>query len=101
MIGSYNPDAFKGGNFAMSVTEQPRRYLRKPFDHTGGIDLCNGTPQQECSIVDISTGGARIRVSHAERVPERFSLHLSYNGAVGRPCRVVWRTGRELGVEFL
>jgi hypothetical protein len=33
-------------------------------------------------------------------LPERFILLLSRNGPTRRRCRVVWRNGVNLGVEF-
>ena len=51
-------------------------------------------------ITDISEGGARL-YSNID-MPQKFTLSVSGDdGAARRDCRVVWRLGRELGVEFV
>jgi hypothetical protein len=50
-------------------------------------------------VTDISDRGARL-YSELD-LPERFTLSLSGDGVdVRQECRVVWRLGGELGVEF-
>jgi hypothetical protein len=50
-------------------------------------------------VTDISDHGARL-YSELD-VPERFTLSLSGDGIdIREECRVVWRLGGELGVEF-
>ena len=50
-------------------------------------------------ITDISDGGARL-YSETD-MPQKFTLQVSSDGGDAlRDCRVVWRLGRELGVEF-
>ena len=52
-----------------------------------------------CTITDISEAGARL-FSDIE-MPPVFTLSVSGEGVnVRRECRVVWRLGGELGVEF-
>ena len=51
-------------------------------------------------LTDISEGGARL-YSEIE-MPPIFTLAVSGDGAnVKRKCRVVWRLGGELGVQFI
>lgn len=51
-------------------------------------------------VTDISEAGARL-YSEIE-MPPTFTLALSGEGVqVRRECRVVWRLGGELGVEFI
>jgi hypothetical protein len=50
-------------------------------------------------ITDISDGGARLYSEFD--MPEKFTLSVSSDrGDRRRDCRVVWRLGHELGVEF-
>lgn len=56
----------------------------------------------ECVLLDISAGGARIGIDNLPAVmPPRFTLLLTRNGAVRRACKVAWRSGSTLGVQFL
>jgi len=51
-------------------------------------------------ITDISEGGARL-YSEID-MPDRFTLSVTGDGGEARRgCRIVWRLGRELGVEFV
>ncbi len=58
-----------------------------------------GAPKIGCRIVDISTSGAKISVANGD-VPDNFVLHFNSAGTVIRICRVVWREGSAIGVEF-
>ena len=53
-----------------------------------------------CLVRDVSERGARIGVK-AEALPDQFILQLTRNGKVLRCCRVVWRKGDEVGVEYI
>ena len=60
----------------------------------------DGSLPRSCMITDISEGGARL-YSETD-MPQKFTLQVSSdNGEARRDCRVVWRLGRELGVEFI
>jgi hypothetical protein len=59
----------------------------------------NALPR-DCLITDISKLGARIFADGAD-VPDRFELFISGAQAVRRECRVVWRLGGEIGLEFV
>jgi hypothetical protein len=53
-----------------------------------------------CLVTDISESGARL-YSEIE-MPTTFTLSVSRDGEnIRRECRVVWRLGGELGVEFI
>ena len=53
-----------------------------------------------CSIFDISEGGACILLPPSTDLPGCFELAIANIGALHQ-CRVVWRQGYEIGVEFL
>lgn len=53
-----------------------------------------------CMVTDMSEGGARL-YSEIE-MPPAFTLSVPCDGTnMRRECRVVWRLGGELGVEFI
>ena len=73
----------------------PRRQLR----YTAWISL--GLKKlQGCVVADISDIGARLQVENAKTVPDHFVLLLSASGKPKRKCRVIWRKGEEIGLEF-
>jgi hypothetical protein len=52
-----------------------------------------------CTIVDLTNGGACIRLENARAVPDRFELSFG-NRHARRACRVTWRSNNHLGVAF-
>ncbi|MEA2952368.1 MAG: hypothetical protein QOJ96_1888 [Alphaproteobacteria bacterium] len=54
----------------------------------------------ECIVKDISVTGARISVAVPEAVPDYFKLRIQNQDELSPKCRVRWRYGNELGVEF-
>ena len=74
----------------------PRRAINRVAKFHNGI----GSLPRDCMITDISERGARL-YSEVE-MPEAFTLLMSSEGEnLRRECRVVWRLGGELGVEFI
>jgi hypothetical protein len=58
-----------------------------------------GSLPRDCMVTDISERGARLYCE--VEMPDQFTLMLSGAGEQSmRECRVVWRLGGELGVEF-
>jgi hypothetical protein len=54
----------------------------------------------ECTISDISESGARLVVDGVE-LPDRFFLQVSGDKPMHEECKVVWRLGSEMGVQFV
>ena len=78
--------------------EDRRRSQRHSVQGMAKILLGAGSLPRDCWVSDISDGGARL---HAEdvTVPDQFLLMLP--NVSRRQCRVVWRLGHEIGVEFV
>jgi hypothetical protein len=51
----------------------------------------------DCTIVDYSPGGACLEVFGQITLPPRFELLW---GATKKKCRVVWKSGKRMGVAF-
>lgn len=78
-----------------------RKGPRRHFHYSAGIVTDGGkVPARTCTISDISQSGARLALDSDEELPDRFILLLSRNGDARRHCRVIWRTGAIVGVEF-
>ncbi len=77
-----------------------RRKPRRQFHYSARILTDKNAPPLTCSISDVSETGARIVLEQDEDLPDRFVLLLTASGDARRICRVVWRTGSTLGVEF-
>ncbi len=81
------------------ATEQ-RKQRRASLRHVAHVLADNGTEQHVCIVRDVSDTGARLQFTDAAAVPNRFTLALRSRYRPRRRCRVVWRTDKELGVEF-
>ncbi len=76
-----------------------RKRPRQQFHYTAKI-VIDDTEPRSCTISDISHAGARLVLENDEPLPDRFTLLLSRNGGARCRCRVVWRTGVSVGIEF-
>jgi diguanylate cyclase (GGDEF)-like protein len=54
----------------------------------------------ECTVRDISSRGARLRVSAPLMAPSQFAVALGHSSE-RTPVELVWQTGNELGVRFV
>jgi len=88
VAGNYRPGA------------ELRRKPRRPIQYSARIFTDKKGPPHACSIFDISESGARIVLAREEELPDRFVLLLSVSGDARRICRVIWRAGLTIGVEF-
>jgi PilZ domain len=54
----------------------------------------------DCVVHNFTDAGARVEIPNTVELPEAFGL--TFDGGYSlRPCRIVWRTSNETGVEFL
>jgi hypothetical protein len=63
----------------------------------GAIIIDQRTPAVDCIVLDLSAGGACIDVTGQTPIPERVTFVHSGNK---KQCRVVWRRGRRLGLQY-
>jgi hypothetical protein len=56
-----------------------------------------GTAPIECTLIDLSAGGACLDLPDPNRLPPRFTL---LHGATKKKCLIKWRTFRRVGVNF-
>jgi hypothetical protein len=78
-----------------------RRHRRQPVHYPGWIVFERGHAPYQCMLSNISASGAKIRFDDNLQPPSEFTLLLSPTGGKRRHCRVKWRDGDCVGVEFL
>lgn len=66
----------------------------------GQIAFDNRCSGMECTIRNLSAGGARVTFSDAAVLPRDFNLAIRQKGLHAR-ARVVWRSPTEMGLCFL
>jgi hypothetical protein len=53
----------------------------------------------DCTVRNLSPGGACLNVASSLGIPERFDVIFEADHSI-RPCRLVWHKEKQLGVEF-
>jgi hypothetical protein len=80
---------------------EKRRYARvKPpsfSSRVGRIVIDPKTPSIECTIIDLSAGGACLEVGGTVSLPKRFEF---FAGGTRKKCNLVWSRGRRVGISF-
>lgn len=84
-----------------SIPKDARKDVRKLLSYLAWIDLDDGSSLNDCTIVDISEAGARLRLATAADIPEYFRLRLNRNGDSTRQCQVVRRENLNIAVKFI
>jgi hypothetical protein len=52
-----------------------------------------------CTVRNISASGAALEVTTVLWFPDRFTLGIESDG-LSKPCRIVWRKEKRIGVAF-
>jgi hypothetical protein len=83
------------------MAREKRKQLRRYLEYRAHIDFEDGSPLRACLLADVSETGARLKLDAPSIMPNQFMLLLAGGGNARRRCRVVWRSGRQLGVRFM
>lgn len=83
------------------MSNERRRHERRDFQYFAYVDCGAQRGLVRCLFLDVSAGGARLRVPDARYIPDRMELLFSPSMANGRVCTVAWRRGREVGIRFV
>jgi len=74
----------------------PRREINQPVVMVNDRGVVLGS----CLMVDVSRGGAKLRLNLARSVPKDFFL-LMNRGHLRVRCSVSWRNATTMGVRFV
>jgi hypothetical protein len=78
-----------------------KRDPRRVVNQAAWITLEGGFAARPCSVIDLSKTGAKVQMQTVEQLPSNLRLTFSRDGRTGRPCEVLWRRGKTVGVRFL
>jgi len=84
----------------MSYFSKKPRPERKVVNEPAWICVENGFATRQCTLLDVSEGGARLRMDDPEFVRTPFRLKKNSSDP-GRSCAIAWRDGKEIGITFL
>jgi len=78
-----------------------RKHPRQIVHTVGFLYTSDGWPLGECTVRDISVGGAKFVHKITDELPGTLVLALSKDGNVRRSCQLVWRKDDQVGVRFV
>jgi hypothetical protein len=79
--------------------DERRAVQRTRVQRSAKIIVPRRSPVIHCTVQNITSGGACLKMANTFGVPPTFDLTFEH-GRTRRPCRVVWRTNDKLGVSF-
>jgi PilZ domain len=75
------------------------RSPRRTEDRTATGRLFFGTTEYGCKILNISQGGAQVRLPHSIAIWATVTLVIESIGALH--CRVLWQRGETIALQFV
>ena len=79
--------------------QEQRQAPRQRTLKSGKIVFNHKSCVVDCTIRNLSSRGACLDLPSPLGVPESFDLVIDADDLI-RPCRVIWRSAKKLGVEF-
>lgn len=87
-------------NAAVASAESDRRAHPRFATSRNARLLFALSPSLDCTILDISQGGARVELKKAGHVPQQGVL-IDFVSGVAHQSAVVWSKRQEMGLKFL
>ncbi len=85
----------------MALLSDKKREKRKSLSQPGWITLDGGFAARQCVVQDMSSTGAKVTIDDPNTLPAKLRLAFSRDARTGRPCEVVWRRGKSVGVKIV
>ena len=85
----------------MALATKKKREVRKSLRQPGWITLEGGFAARPCVVHNMSSTGAKIIIDDPNMLPAKLRLAFTRDARTGRPCEVVWRRGKSVGVKFV
>jgi len=84
----------------MSLFGRKTRPARRRTNQPAWITVDGGFATRQCTLIDISEGGARLRVEDPQFVKRELQLKLE-RSSPGRACKIAWKNGDVIGIKFV
>jgi hypothetical protein len=75
------------------------RHSSRKRTYKGGKIYLNHAGTLDCTVRDLSPGGACLEIESPVGIPDSFSLSIR-GEFEARKCHVTWRKARRIGVQF-
>lgn len=83
------------------MSAERRKNDRRAIDRPCWVDAGEGRPPTKGYLHNVSHSGAKLICEGSVEPPDEFNLYMTYDGSVGRKCKVVRRAENEIGLRFL
>jgi hypothetical protein len=87
-----------------ALVMKPTRYFQRQVRrarHLPAWLAWQGQTGYEVQMLDVSRGGAKVITDRSATIPERFEMAFAPGDQKRRPCEVIWRRGKMIGIRFL
>ena len=84
----------------MVMEVQERRKAARSRVLKGAKIIFGNSSVIDCTVRNVTNSGARVQIANTVDLPGDMGLTFD-GGRSFRPCRVVWRSVTETGVEFI
>lgn len=84
---------------ASGILSERRRAPRQRVLKSAKIAFANFLYVLDCTVRDISSTGAKLRLLSSEPVPDHFFIFFIETKTMCQ-AHVVWRKGKDLGIQF-
>ena len=79
---------------------QERRKVTRSRVFKGAKIVLRNSSWIDCTVRNVTNAGARVQIANTVDLPD--GLGLTFDGGHSiRPCKVIWRSVTETGVEFI
>ena len=79
--------------------QERRRVQRTRVLKGAKIILNNRSSLFDCTVINLTNLGSCVCLASSVGIPESFALSFD-RARSSRPCRVIWRTEKKLGISF-
>jgi hypothetical protein len=86
--------------FTMAIFGRKSRPSRRRTNQPAWMTIDGSFAARQCTVIDISEGGARLRVEDPQFVKPHFHLKFDRTSP-GRACKVAWKKGDLIGIKFV
>jgi hypothetical protein len=86
--------------FTMAIFGRKPRPSRRRTNQPAWMTIDGSFAARQCTVIDISEGGARLRVEDPQFVKPHFHLKFDRTSP-GRACKVAWKKGDLIGIKFV
>ena len=84
----------------LAIAVQERRKATRARVLKGAKIVLGNSSVIDCTVRNVTNSGARVQIANTVDLPGDMGLTFD-GGRSFRPCRVVWRSVTETGVEFI